>query len=92
MTWEDLDRYNIEEVKNLYIDYINDNKESNYVSNLMTFEEFINKELRKCNRCDNIIFNDNEYCECCHDDLFEIPEFKGTKEKLEEYFNIKRGR
>ena len=72
MSWEELNKDNIEEIKSLYIDYINDNKEDKYVTNLMTFEEFINEELRKCNRCDNIIFNDNEYCECCHDDLFEV--------------------
>ena len=92
MTWEDLDRYNIEEVKNLYIDYIQDFCKDSYRSQAKTFEEFYTTELRKCNRCENIIFSDSEYCECCHDDLFEIPDMKGTKEKLEEYFNIKRGR
>lgn len=72
MTWEELNKDNIEEVKELYIEYIQENKNSNYVSNLLTFEEFINKELSKCKRCDNIIFNDSEYCECCHDEMFEI--------------------
>ena len=72
MTWEDLNKDNIEEVKQLYIEYLEDNKEENYRANLKTFEEFIETELRKCNRCDNIIFNDSEYCECCHDEMVEI--------------------
>jgi len=72
MSWEDLNKDNIEEVKQYYYEYIEDNKENNYVANLMTFEEFIEKELTKCNRCENIIEKNSEYCECCHDELFEI--------------------
>ena len=72
MSWEYLSKDNIEEVKQLYIEYLEENKAYYYTSNLKTFEEFIETELRKCNRCDNIIYNDKEYCECCHDEMFEI--------------------
>lgn len=72
MTWEELNKDNIEEVKELYIEYLEDNLKDNYKSNLKTFEEFIETELRLCKRCDNIIYNDSEYCECCHDEMFEI--------------------
>ena len=72
MSWEDLTKDNIEEVKTMYMEYLEDNREYNYRANLMTFEEFIEKELTKCERCETPIYKGNEYCECCHDDLFEV--------------------
>lgn len=78
MTWEDLNKDNIEEVKELYIEYIQENKNSNYVSNLLTFEQFILTQLDKCTRCGKIERKENlkgikdyeDLCECCYDDLY----------------------
>ena len=70
MTWEDLNKDNIEEIKELYIEYLQENKNKEYMANLMTFEEFINKELKKCERCDKPVYQEEKYCECCYDDLF----------------------
>ena len=72
MSWEELNKDNIEEVKQYYYEYIEYNKENNYVANLKTFEEFIETELKRCPRCENIMEKDSEYCDCCHDELFEI--------------------
>ena len=71
MTWEDLNEYNINEVKRLYIDYIQENKDIMFRANMMSFEEYL-KTLSKCQRCDNITIDNQRYCECCHDDLFVI--------------------
>ena len=70
MTWEDLNEDNIKEVKERYINYIQENKDTKFRANMMTFEEFL-ETLSKCHRCENI--TDGEYyCECCHDDLFVV--------------------
>lgn len=69
MTWEDLNEDNINEVKSLYIDYIQENKDTMYRANMMSFEEFL-ETLNKCHRCDNITTDGECYCCCCHDDLF----------------------
>ena len=71
MTWEDLNEYNINQAKELYIDYIQENKDITFRANMMTFEEFL-KTLSKCQRCENITQDGHTYCECCHDDLFVI--------------------
>ena len=69
MTWEDLNEDNITQAKELYIEYIEENKDTMYRANMMTFEEFIS-HIHKCQRCDNLIDEDERYCMCCHDDLF----------------------
>ena len=69
MTWEDLNEDNIKEVKELYINYIQENKDTMYKANMMTFDEYLTT-LRKCFRCDNIVQDGERYCVCCHDDLF----------------------
>lgn len=71
MTWEDLNEDNINEVKELYINYIQENKDTMYRAQMMSFEEYL-KTLNKCQRCDNIIEDGQKYCVCCHDDLFVI--------------------
>lgn len=82
MLWEDLTKDNIEEVKELYREYIEESKDSSYVSNLLSFEQFMLTQLDKCSRCGKIenkeflIRGNNDYedlCECCNDDLHEIP-------------------
>ena len=78
MTWEDLNKDNIEEIKELYIEYIQENKNNNYVSNLLIFEQFILTQLDKCTRCGKIERKENlkgikdyeDLCECCYDDLY----------------------
>lgn len=80
MTWEDLTKDNIEEIKELYIEYLQENKNNEYKANLLTFEEFIEKKLTKCTRCDNILYEGEgkgtgdyeKLCECCYDDLYTI--------------------
>lgn len=76
MNWEDLNKDNIEEIKELYMEYIQDNKRDNYIANLLTFEEFI-KELTKCERCEKIITQSEVksngiqiLCDCCYDDMY----------------------
>lgn len=71
MTWEDLNEDNINEIKTRYIDYIQENKDTKFRANMMSFEEFLNT-LSKCQRCDNIVEDGQIYCECCHDDLFVV--------------------
>ena len=71
MTWEDLNEDNIETVKSLYIDYIQENKDIMFRANMMTFEEFLTT-LSQCHRCDNITTDGEYYCQCCHDDLFVV--------------------
>ena len=41
MTWEDLNEDNIETVKSLYIDYIQENKDIMFRANMMSFEELL---------------------------------------------------
>ena len=72
MIWEDLNEDNIKEVKQRYIDYIQDFCKDSYRAQAKTFEEFYTTELSKCSRCDNIVENGQTYCECCHDDLFVV--------------------
>lgn len=69
MTWEDLNEDNIKEIKELYINYIQENKDEMYRAQMMSFEEFLGT-LKKCFRCDNIVEDGEMYCMCCHDDLF----------------------
>lgn len=71
MTWEDLNKDNIDEIKKRYIDYIQENKDTMFRANMMTFEEYLHT-LSKCIRCENIIEKGQTYCECCHDDLFVV--------------------
>ena len=71
MTWEDLNEDNINEIKELYINYIQENKNEMYRANMMTFEEYL-KTLSKCHRCDAITIDKQRYCDCCYDDLFVI--------------------
>lgn len=71
MTWEDLNEDNIKEIKERYIDYIQENKDIKFRTNMMSFEEYL-KTLSKCQRCENIVEEGQKYCECCHDDLFVI--------------------
>lgn len=47
MEWYELDESNIEEVKELYKEYIEERTEYTYLANMMTFEEFINKKIKK---------------------------------------------
>lgn len=47
MEWYELNENNIEEVKELYKKYIEERIEYTYLANMMTFEEFINKKLKK---------------------------------------------
>ena len=69
MTWEDLNEDNIKEAKELYINYIQENKDEMYRAQMMSFEEFLGT-LSKCHRCENITTDGEYYCSCCHDDLF----------------------
>ena len=72
MNWEDLNKDNIEAVKDLYIEYLEDNKKYNYISCLKTFEEFMKLELKKCDRCGIVILNEKDLCDCCYDEMFKI--------------------
>lgn len=72
MYWNELNEENIEETKELYYEYLEENKTNNYRANLLTFEEFINKELTRCKRCEKVIYNENELCECCKDEMYEV--------------------
>ena len=78
MTWEELNKDNIEEIKDLYAEYIQENKKDTYGVLLLTFQDFIEQKLIKCTRCGKIITKEEskskyeyEYlCECCYDDLY----------------------
>ena len=71
MTWEDLNEDNITQAKELYIEYIQENKNTMYRANMESFEEFIG-HLHECRRCGSLIDEEENYCECCKDDLFRI--------------------
>lgn len=95
MNWEDLNRDNIEEIKQLYCDYLEDNEKDNYKSNLLTFEQFLESKVYYCSRCGKYELIDllkldgelNLLCECCYDDLHEItgeePNYDGHDEWLD---------
>lgn len=51
MTWEDLNKDNIEWIKQLYEFYLDEHKDKEYTSNLKTLEEFMEEELVKCEKC-----------------------------------------
>ena len=72
MSWEELNQDNIEEVKQHYYEYLEDNKADCYKSNLLTFEEFINQELRRCERCGTIMINNQDFCFNCYDEMYKI--------------------
>ena len=72
MEWFELNEENIEEVKELYYEYLEENKNESYKANLLTFEKFMNNELTKCERCDKIIYNENRLCECCNGEMNEV--------------------
>jgi len=69
MTWEDLNSENIDEAKELYMIYIQVNKDRMYRANMETFEEYIG-HLHKCRRCGTLIYEDENYCDACKDELF----------------------
>ena len=98
MNWEDLNKDNIEEIKQLYCDYLEDNERDNYKSNLLTFEQFLESKVYYCSRCGKYELIDllkldgemNLLCECCYDDLHEViskePNYDGHDEYLD-YIN-----
>lgn len=72
MEWNELNKDNIEEAKQLYYEYLEENKAFYYTNMLKTFEEFIETELTICKRCQKPIYNENELCECCKDEMYEV--------------------
>ena len=80
MTWQDINKDNIEELKKLYREYIENNKEKNYTNGLLTFEEFIESKVYYCTRCGKYELielmeldkNCNFICEMCKDELYVI--------------------
>lgn len=71
MTWEDLNEDNINQIKKMYIDYIQENKDIKFRADMMTFEEYL-ETLSKCQKCGTPTIDNQTYCECCYDDLFVI--------------------
>lgn len=80
MNWQDINKDNIEELKQLYREYIENNKQLNYTNGLLTFEEFIERKVYYCTRCGKyevmdlmkIDSNNNFMCENCYDELYTI--------------------
>ena len=78
MYWDDLNKENIERAKELYVEYIEQNKHSKYRSQLECFDEYLENHVKKCKRCDewfdedtmHIDRDNNLLCECCYDDLY----------------------
>lgn len=71
MYWNDLNKDNIEQAKELYYDYLQDNKENN---NVLRFDEYLEDKVVKCERCENLTlrehYHNNGYlCQCCYDDI-----------------------
>lgn len=82
MYWNDLNEDNIERAKELYYDYLEQNKNTKYTSNLKSFEEYLEDDIIKCDRCGDLqewgclksSVNYRNLCEECYDDLFTVPE------------------
>ena len=80
MTWQDINKDNIEELKKLYREYIENNKQLNYTNGLLTFEEFVKSKVYYCTRCGKyevmdlmkIDNNSNFICENCYDELYTV--------------------
>lgn len=80
MTWQDINKDNIEELKELYSEYLEENKQFNYTNGLLTFEEFVESKVYYCARCGKyelienlkIDYNSNLLCENCYDELYTI--------------------
>ena len=90
MYWEDLDKDNIDLAKAFYYDYLRDNKDK-YSNQILGFEEFLQNEVTKCDRCGNwtLMNHMREFggylCECCYDDLY-YPE---ERDYYDEYIDRK---
>lgn len=80
MTWQDINKDNIDELKQLYREYLENNKQLNYTNGLLTFEEFVESKVYYCTRCGKyevmdlmtIDNNNNFICENCYDELYTI--------------------
>ena len=88
MYWNELNEDNIEYAKELYCDYLQENKDK-YSNQLKSFEEFLEDDVIKCERCEKPTLWDylkDGMCECCYDDLYIIPEEPDhyEEEKLKE--------
>ena len=90
MYWNNLNKDNIEIVKDYYYDYLEENKKDKYTSQLKSLEEFMEDELILCKRCENPIlwenskesFNYGRICEECYEKLYTEPE---EPDNYEEY-------
>lgn len=69
MNWEDLNKDNIEEVKEKYSEYLLDFTKGSYRALAKTFEEFYTTELGQCERCGRVVWNGESLCICCYDDM-----------------------
>lgn len=92
MYLDDLDKENIEEVKELYEEYLLANKKEQYASNLMSFEEYLQEEIVMCALCKTPttrdrydISRDGYLCECCYDDLY----YKEEEDEYDKYVDYK---
>lgn len=80
MFWNDLNEENIRRVKELYYDYLEENKDTKYSNNLKGFEEFIEDDLTRCDKCKEIYNRNNlkiatgslfnRVCYECHESIF----------------------
>ena len=79
MYWNELNEENIERAKELYYDYLEQNKDK-YSNQLKSFEEYLEDDVAKCDRCGelhdwnclklNESVNYSRLCQECYDDLF----------------------
>lgn len=89
MYWNDLNKDNIELVKEYYYDYLEENKNTKYTSELMSLEEFMENNLTKCKMCDKPellrntkdTFNYGSICMDCYENTFNKDEWQDNYEE-----------
>ena len=85
MYWKNLNKDNIEQAKELYYDYLQENNE-------LRFDEYLEDEVVKCERCENLTtrehYRNNGYlCDCCYDDM----NCKHEEDGYDIWFDIQNG-
>ena len=72
MYWNELNEDNIEYAKELYYDYLAENKNKLYTNELKRFDEFLEDEVKICKRCNKPELWDlleEDMCEDCYYDM-----------------------
>lgn len=79
MYWNELNKDNIEIAKELYYDYLEQNKNEKYSNELESFEEFLENNVTKCDKCgrmkhwDNLKFDGQKHlCQECWNEMNEV--------------------